>query len=342
MGIEEPLTGTLLKWYEFFLPQIERLTVSIRSPRVLRILAEDTAFRIAWFLESFQTTYAGAWRRYVAAAQTGNLLAPEYRRCVKCGQLMRLLLEHSCANEVTGPDEKSRQYAYAISELPLPDWFRPEEIVGGLDEMVTVYALACFSALDYDDEWRMDMDGYLTPEIEKAVVQLAQTCDDLTRQVLIRELTRKTQEWCKGDPELAEILLEGKKSLESCVKYVLEQAARVVAKNVSAMPKVDLDTLPTQMIDGKKATMAGNAVSAEQAFQWARDYYYKVKETKTNGGKGKTGNPGKKADKKKPAADAAKGKGAAGAKAVTDAAPAPAKNENGGVPEQLTLGGQAA
>lgn len=186
------------------------------------------------------------------------------------------------------------------------------------------------------------MNGYLTPEIEKAVIQLAQSCDDLTRQVLIRELTKKTQEWCKGDPELAEILLEGKKSLEGCVKYVLEQAALVVAKNVASMPKADLDALPVQTINGRKATMAGSAVSDEQAFQWAHDYYYKVKEMVPNGGKGKTGKSGQKKDNKKASAAKKADSGAAGAKAGAGAAATPEAENDGGVPEQMTFGGNQA
>jgi len=51
---------------------------------------------------------------------------------------------------------------------------------------------------------------YMTPEIGKVIPMLMQTCDDLTRNALIRGLTQKTQEWVEGDPELADIILEGK------------------------------------------------------------------------------------------------------------------------------------
>jgi hypothetical protein len=179
------------------------------------------------------------------------------------------------------------------------------------------------------------MNGYLTPEIGQAVAQLAQTCDDLTRQVLIRELTKKTQEWCQGDPELADVILEGKKSLEGCVKYVLEQAAAIVAKSVAAMPKEEVDMLPTQTINGKKATMAGGCVAAEQAFQWAQDYYYKVKETAQH--EGKIGKPGQKSTTKK-GSSAKPEKDTAGAKAGSDTAAIPKKSETGDAPQQMMLG----
>jgi len=76
----------------------------------------------------------------------------------------------------------------------------------------------------------MPTNAYITPEIGKVIPMLSQTCDELTRQALIRGLTEKTKEWTLGDPELADILLEGKKTLEECVRYVTEKAACVIAK----------------------------------------------------------------------------------------------------------------
>jgi len=81
----------------------------------------------------------------------------------------------------------------------------------------------------------MSTNEFMTPEIGKVIPMLTQSCDDLTRQALIKGLTQKTQEWVEGDPELADILLEGKKTLEECVRYVTEKAACVVAKNINSM-----------------------------------------------------------------------------------------------------------
>ena len=116
--------------------------------------------------------------------------------------------------------------------------------------------------------------SYMTPEISKVIPMLSQTCDDLTRQALIRGITQKTQEWVEGDPELADILLEGNKTLEECVRYVTEKAACIVAKNINSMLNAELEQLPKMKIQGREATMAGGAIDAEQVFAWAQEYYY--------------------------------------------------------------------
>ena len=161
---------------------------------------------------------------------------------------------------------------------------------------------------------------YMTPEIGKVIPMLTQTCDDLTRQALVRGLTEKTQEWVEGDPELADVLLSGDKTLENCVRYVTEKAACVISKNINSMLNAELENLPKMKIQGKDAAMAGGAIDAEQVFKWAQEYYYtpdakptdfkKEAERKTAAAKAKA-----EADKKK--ADAAKrtGNGKKGAKA---------------------------
>lgn len=183
------------------------------------------------------------------------------------------------------------------------------------------------------------MSEYLTEGIEKVIPFLAQTCDELIRQELIRALTLKTQEWCEGDPELADIILEDKKSLEGCIKHVLEQAATHIAKVVSAMPDDERKMLPTKKIAGRDASMMGGAVGEEKVYEWARDYYYKVKEAAPVASK--------KDDKDKKgktnAKNSTKGKGKdqkadSGAESKTGDAQAPAQVE-AGPPEQMTLGG---
>ena len=49
------------------------------------------------------------------------------------------------------------------------------------------------------------MSKYLSPTIATVISQLEQTCDDLTRQELIRSLTDYTKRLCESDPELADI-----------------------------------------------------------------------------------------------------------------------------------------
>ncbi len=123
----------------------------------------------------------------------------------------------------------------------------------------------------------MPTNEYMTPEIGSVVAMLTQSCNDLTRQDLIRGITAKTQEWVQGDPELADILLENNKTLEGCIRYVTEKAAFVIAKNINAMREVDIEKLPRTKIQGKDATMAGGAVSDEQVYKWAQEYYYDPK-----------------------------------------------------------------
>ncbi len=79
----------------------------------------------------------------------------------------------------------------------------------------------------------MPTNEYMTPEIGSVVAMLTQSCNDLTRQDLIRGITAKTQEWVQGDPELADILLENNKTLEGCVRYVTEKAAFVISPRIS-------------------------------------------------------------------------------------------------------------
>lgn len=122
------------------------------------------------------------------------------------------------------------------------------------------------------------MAEYLSPSIGMIIPQLDQTCEDLIRQTLVRSLTQYTKELCESDPELADILLDGAKTLPRCIRYILEQSQQVVAKNVEAMLEEEFHALDEMQVRGQRAIMAGAAVSDEQVFQWAKDYYYGGKE----------------------------------------------------------------
>ena len=74
------------------------------------------------------------------------------------------------------------------------------------------------------------MAEYLSPSIEMVMPRLEQACDDLIRQSLVRALTEYTKELCESDPELADILLEGTKTLPRCIRYVLELGAVALPK----------------------------------------------------------------------------------------------------------------
>ena len=139
------------------------------------------------------------------------------------------------------------------------------------------------------------MSVFLSPSVEQVIPLLAQTCDELTKQALIRELTKRTEELCKGDPDLADTILEGKKTLQGCVRYVTEQAAKVVIKNVEAMTEAEFDALGKKQVRGKSAAMAGGMVGSDDVHQWANDYYYKAPDEKAPSATKTSG------DKKKPA-----------------------------------------
>lgn len=173
------------------------------------------------------------------------------------------------------------------------------------------------------------MSDYMTPIIGAVIAQLSQTCDDLTRQELIKALTAKTQEWCAGDPDFAETIHEGKKTLEGCVKYVTERAMEITAKNFATLTKTEVDALPTKTINGKKGAFYGGMVGAEKVFEWARDYYTKAEVEKTANTKTKTDNTKGKGKKN--------GSDKSTAKAKTDALP-PADKPKEDLPEQMMLG----
>ena len=123
----------------------------------------------------------------------------------------------------------------------------------------------------------MPTNEYMTPEIGNVIDMLNQSCNDLTRQALIHALTKKTQEWVQGDPELADILVEGKKTLEGCIRYVTEKAATIIAKNVNSMLNAEFEKLPRMKIQDREVTGAGGAIEDEQVYKWAQEYYYDPK-----------------------------------------------------------------
>lgn len=160
-----------------------------------------------------------------------------------------------------------------------------------------------------------DAGDFLSPAVGQILPVLAQAQENLIREMLVRELTRHTEELCMGDPELAEIMLEGKKSLPGCVRYVLEQAAKKAAVKLDAMPDEEFKELPKQEAHGRSATVAGVALSSEDVFQLANDYYYKapadkVKNDKKAAAKNTPGKKtgGKKASGSAPSADKGKAK----------------------------------
>lgn len=118
------------------------------------------------------------------------------------------------------------------------------------------------------------MAEYLSPSIGQIMPQLDQAYEELTRQTLVHALAEYTKQLCEYDPELADILLEGKKTLPRCIRYVTEQAQKVAAKQAEALTAKEVGELSRSKVHGREIPMIGVTVSDDEVYQWAKDYYY--------------------------------------------------------------------
>lgn len=118
------------------------------------------------------------------------------------------------------------------------------------------------------------MAEYLSPSIGQVMPQLDLACEELTRQTLVRALTEHTKQLCEYDPELADILLEGKKTLSRCVRYVVEQAQKAAVKQAEAPTEKEVRELSKGKVHGREIPMMGLAISDKQVYGWAKAYYY--------------------------------------------------------------------
>ena len=187
------------------------------------------------------------------------------------------------------------------------------------------------------------MADYLSPSIGQVIPQLDQACADLTRQTMIHALTGYTKELCENDPELADILLEGTKSLPRCVRYITEQAQKAAAKQAEAMTAKEVGELPKSKVHGREVPMMGVAISDEQVFGWAKEYFYggsKVEPTDAMNATSQRNTPVKndkgKDNKKKPDGTDKEKKAAVTAEKKESAKPALAEST------QMSLFGTAA
>lgn len=346
------------------------------SPCVKRILAEEAFEAVNWILylptgggRCVNLEQTALWRSYREAIQNGSVLDYYYAEYRKARRFALRWLQHTYQTEVNGPDYKTKRYAYALSGKPLPEWFDETLLVPRLEGVVTAYCNMLITILDYagenelavadDTKWKelfvvnvppvMSAEEFLTPEIGQVLPVLDETCAMLTQQSLIIALTEKTKEWVKGDPELADNLLDKKKSLEECIRYIMEKAAAVAKTNAEAMTKERLESM-TQQVHGRQAFMAGFAITADQVYKWAEDYYFNPdvkpsnvttptgKKTQSTGSKtGSQGKPGSK-----PASADTKASGNTGSKPAGSSSPgAPASVEGNAIEavEQTSLFG---
>ena len=188
------------------------------------------------------------------------------------------------------------------------------------------------------------MTEYLSPSIGQVLPQLDQACADLTRQALVHALTGYTKKLCEDDPELADIILEGTKSLPRCVRYITEQAQMAAAKQAEAMTAKEVGELPKSKVHGREIPMMGVAIADEQVFGWAKEYYYggsKAEPTDAVNAVPQRKTPAKNSkdkdkDKKKPDGTGKENKAAPTAEKTASPKPAPAEAA------QMSLFGNAA
>ena len=118
------------------------------------------------------------------------------------------------------------------------------------------------------------MAEYLSPSIGQIMLQLDQRLPRQFGAKLIRALTDYTKQLCEYDPELADILLEGKKTLPRCIRYVSEQAQKAAAKQIETKTAKEMAELSQVKIQGRNASVMGIAVSDQEVYDWAKEYYY--------------------------------------------------------------------
>lgn len=207
----------------------------------------------------------------------------------------------------------------------------------------------------------MDMNNlqYLSPSIAMVMPKLDEQLDHLTQEALKKGIASYIKKLCESDPELADIIMEEKKTLPRCIRYVLEKAQQYVVNNVEAMVEQEYKQLEDKQVRGVMATMAGAAIPDEQMYQWAKDYLYggpsvepsdakksgaskpaKNNKSAPKGGKGNGGAGGAtKAENKKDSTGAAKDWGKSASGAVTGTAKNPDAMDGG---TQIALAGFAA
>lgn len=99
------------------------------------------------------------WRNYLKAVTTGEIAGLEYTRFRQAQSLIKSILEDSYENALLGDDYKTLRYTYALSNLPLPEWFVPVEVPKVLEEIVTALGFLWFSVVDYAESSYCEQKG---------------------------------------------------------------------------------------------------------------------------------------------------------------------------------------
>lgn len=114
---------------------LERIAGCTAYPHVMRILAEEAIEGL-----SGRFTCLGIPMKDSPGGQA-PLYWTEYTRFLKAQTLMEPFLNDSYIDEALFQyeDYKTKRYAYALSDLPLPVWFTPEGVLQSLEEIITAF-----------------------------------------------------------------------------------------------------------------------------------------------------------------------------------------------------------
>lgn len=160
-------TEDLRQLHRRYLPILTRVQSCMGYPHIMRILAEEAAEGLCYRLASLGIPVIDAaerveplyWSNYLAAAASGEIAGLEYLRFQQAREFVRPFLEESYEDDGWGSDPKTLRYTYALSDLPLPAWFIPEQIPERLEEVVTAFGFLWFSVVDYAESSYYEQKG---------------------------------------------------------------------------------------------------------------------------------------------------------------------------------------
>lgn len=128
----------------------------------MRILAEEAveglcgrfqSLGIPMGVDYFPQPVPLYWRNYLQAVSCGELLDIDYVRFQNALLLTDPFLNDSYEEEesIQG-DYKTMRYTYALSNLAMPEWFSPSNVMEWLEEIVTAAGFLWFAVVDYAEE----------------------------------------------------------------------------------------------------------------------------------------------------------------------------------------------
>lgn len=155
-------TSDLKQLHDHYIGSLKQISNSIHYPQVMRILAEELVEELSGrfsylgipFGDFKQDETPLYWNNYLTAVKSGVILGNEYARFLKADKLATPFLNDSYIDEVEYIDGgyKAMRYAYALSSIPLPNWFSVDNALKSLEEIITAFGFLWFSIVDYAEE----------------------------------------------------------------------------------------------------------------------------------------------------------------------------------------------